>query len=253
MKSAYAGMVLRQVASHALQRRSQDVIFLRRQLSWNIHRLVGGEFSIPEIAGLTADDKFNMSMTFVGPWTHRLPIITAISPSGTTYLSDDANLIIAQKWSPAVLELKGPYEQGTWRYNISLGNPPDSDHIDKSAVIVVHLNVNREFVVQGFLEDQANSGIKGNQTKVVKAYAFRRNADGGMAANNGSQNCQMKCTTWYPGMDETQDTILKDDGLTSKTFFKGHSSVTRLMTFFFISKLQILQKTTDYSLITFYL
>ena len=40
LKSAYAGMVLRQVASHAFRRNCQDVIFLQRKLSLNIDRLV---------------------------------------------------------------------------------------------------------------------------------------------------------------------------------------------------------------------
>lgn len=111
MKSAYVGLVLRQVGSHALRRNSQDVIFLQRQLSMlNIYqRGVEGEFSIPPFfpssqrrAGLD-DDKSNISVTFVGPWTHRLPAIQVISPSGIKYGSrnDDGNLI-AQKWSSNV-------------------------------------------------------------------------------------------------------------------------------------------------------
>ena len=40
LKSAYAGMVLRQVASHAFRRNCQDVIFLQRKLSLNMDRLV---------------------------------------------------------------------------------------------------------------------------------------------------------------------------------------------------------------------
>ena len=49
------------------------------------------------------DNNLNMSLTFVGPWNHRLPNIAVISPSGTKYGSrnDDGNLI-AQKWSSNV-------------------------------------------------------------------------------------------------------------------------------------------------------
>ena len=46
-KSAYVGMVLRQVASHAFRRNSQDVIFLKRKLSLNIDRVLSGEFYLP--------------------------------------------------------------------------------------------------------------------------------------------------------------------------------------------------------------
>ena len=48
LKSAYAGMVLRQVASHAFRRNCQDVIFLQRKLSLNIDRLVSKEHKIIE-------------------------------------------------------------------------------------------------------------------------------------------------------------------------------------------------------------
>ena len=102
LKSAYAGMVLRQAASHAFRRNSQDVIFLKRKLSLSIDRMVSGEFYLPPLAGKN-DNNFNMSLTFVGPWNNRLPNIAVISPSGTKYGSrnDDGNLI-AQKWSSNV-------------------------------------------------------------------------------------------------------------------------------------------------------
>ena len=48
LKSAYAGMVLRQVASHAFRRNCQDVIFLQRKLSLNIDRLVSKENKVIE-------------------------------------------------------------------------------------------------------------------------------------------------------------------------------------------------------------
>ena len=48
LKSAYAGMVLRQVASHAFRKNCQDVIFLQRKLSLNIDRLVSKEHKIIE-------------------------------------------------------------------------------------------------------------------------------------------------------------------------------------------------------------
>ena len=104
MGSAYAGCVLRQVASQALNRNSQDVIFMPRQLSsLNVNRLmISGEFSIPEIAGLSALDKFNMSLTFLGPWSPQVPIITVVSPHGIKYGSRQGENVIAQKWSQNV-------------------------------------------------------------------------------------------------------------------------------------------------------
>lgn len=98
MKSAYAGLALRQVGSHALRRNGQDVIFQRRQLRVNnIYRLIKGEFS------LTENYEGNFSVTFLGPWNNRLPSIEVISPSGIKYGSknDDGNLI-AQKWTSHV-------------------------------------------------------------------------------------------------------------------------------------------------------
>ena len=104
MGSAYAGCVLRQVASQALNRNSQDVIFMPRQLSSLnvINRLISGEFSIPKIAGLSALDKFNMSLTFLGPWSPQVPIITVVSPHGIKYGSRQGENVIAQKWSQNV-------------------------------------------------------------------------------------------------------------------------------------------------------
>ena len=107
MGSAYAGCVLRQVASQALNRNSQDVIFMPRQLSSLnvINRLISGEFSIPKIAGLSALDKFNMSLTFLGPWSPQVPIITVVSPHGIKYGSRQGENVIAQKWSQNVSTL----------------------------------------------------------------------------------------------------------------------------------------------------
>ena len=50
LKSAYAGMVLRQVASHAFRRNCQDVIFLQRKLSLNIDRLASKEHKVIEFS-----------------------------------------------------------------------------------------------------------------------------------------------------------------------------------------------------------
>ena len=50
LKSAYAGMVLRQVASHAFRRNCQDVIFLQRKLSLNIDRLVSKKHKVIEFS-----------------------------------------------------------------------------------------------------------------------------------------------------------------------------------------------------------
>ena len=104
LKLAYAGMVLRQAASHAFRRNSQDVIFLKQKLSLSIDRMVSDEFYLPAPQLVAKNDNnFNMSLTFVGPWNNRLPNIAVISPSGTKYGSrnDDGNLI-AQKWSSNV-------------------------------------------------------------------------------------------------------------------------------------------------------
>ena len=113
MGSAYAGCVLRQVASQALNRNSQDVIFMPRQLSSLnvINRLISGEFSIPKIAGLSALDKFNMSLTFLGPWSPQVPIITVVSPHGIKYGSRQGENVIAQKWSQNVSILKPRYSE----------------------------------------------------------------------------------------------------------------------------------------------
>ena len=103
MRSAYVGSVLRQVSSGLLNRNSQDVIFMPIQLSLqNVNRLISGEFSIPEIAGLSALDKFNMSLTFLGPWSPQIPTITVVSPHGIKYGSRQGENVIAQKWSQNV-------------------------------------------------------------------------------------------------------------------------------------------------------
>ena len=69
------------------------------------------------------------------------------------------------------MEVRGHFEAGTWNYSIHV----PSEDTDKTAIIVVHLNVGKNVVVQGFLDDHATSGsVIGNQTKVVTAYAFLR-------------------------------------------------------------------------------
>ena len=57
LKSAYAGMVLRQVASHAFRRNCQDVIFLQRKLSLNIDRLVSKEHKVIEFSAKKISSK----------------------------------------------------------------------------------------------------------------------------------------------------------------------------------------------------
>ena len=91
--------MLRQIGSQALHRNSQDVIMIQRQLTYA--RGVAGNFSLPNIGGLSPDDKFNMSLTFVGPWTS-VPTITAFSPSGIKYGSKFGDNVISQKWSQQV-------------------------------------------------------------------------------------------------------------------------------------------------------
>lgn len=112
-----------------------------------------------------------------------------------------------------MLELKGGFEAGTWKYNISVSR----EDVEKTAVIVVHLNVKNGITVQGFLDDEATfSSVKGNQSKAVKAYAFLNNFEPqGNLSNLTSLG--IRCTTWYPNSsDESNDFILRDDGLTSK-------------------------------------
>ena len=66
LKSAYAGMVLRQVASHAFRRNCQDVIFLQRKLSLNIDRLVSKKHKIMEFP--TNKSKLSKSLPQYSPY-----------------------------------------------------------------------------------------------------------------------------------------------------------------------------------------
>ena len=92
-KSSYAGMVLRQVGSHA--KSSQDVVFLPVKLSLNIRSYVEGQFFIPEIIDQDFPD---FSMTFLGPWTATYPAeISVISPSGKNYRTNSSSIV--QVWS----------------------------------------------------------------------------------------------------------------------------------------------------------
>ena len=71
--------------------------------------------------------------------------------------------------------MRRSYESGTWKYNISV--PPEDT--GKTAVVIVHLNVKPNGItLQGFLDEPAMfHSVKGNETKVVKAYAFLRNVE----------------------------------------------------------------------------
>ena len=71
--------------------------------------------------------------------------------------------------------MRRSYESGTWKYNISV--PPEDT--GKTAVVIVHLNVKPNGItLQGFLDEPAMfHSVKGNETKVVKAYAFLRNME----------------------------------------------------------------------------
>ena len=86
-----------------------------------------------------------------------------------------------------ILELKRAYEAGTWKYNISV--PPEDT--GKTAVVIVHLNVKPNGItLQGFLNEPAMlHSVKGNETKVVKAYAFLRNMEeNGVAASYNTES-----------------------------------------------------------------
>jgi hypothetical protein len=101
IKSHYAGSALRQVGAQAKNRNSQDVIDIQRELSVSLNRNINGEFVIPDIMQLSSEDKFNMSLAFIGPWTG-LPTIIATSPSGKEYSSIEGEDVISQKWSKNV-------------------------------------------------------------------------------------------------------------------------------------------------------
>ena len=67
------------------------------------------------------------------------------------------------------MELRGPYEPGKWNYSIIVG--PKELH--QNCVLVVHLNLKHEAIVQGFLDEKSSLGsIKGNQTQAVKVFGY---------------------------------------------------------------------------------
>ena len=75
-----------------------------RQYSISL-RCLKNQTSPSEIAGLSALDKFNVSVTFLGPWSPQVPIITVVSPHGIKYGSRQGENVIAQKWSQNVSEI----------------------------------------------------------------------------------------------------------------------------------------------------
>ena len=110
-----------------------------------------------------------------------------------------------------VLELKGPYEPGTWSYNISV----EREFVGQSAVIVVHLNVKNEVLVQGFLDENASlASVNGSQTKAVKAFAYLQKSSKITLENTFG----VLCKTWIH-QNQHEDPLnfrLSDNGLTSK-------------------------------------
>ena len=89
------------------------------------------------------------------------------------------------------MELRGPYEPGRWNYSIIVG--PKELH--QNCVLVVHLNLKHEAIVQGFLDEKSSLGsIKGNQTQAVKVFGYAHaDFDGNQAEsshNTVSKNLQ---------------------------------------------------------------
>ena len=107
-----------------------------------------------------------------------------------------------------MLQFKGPYEPGTWRYNISVAR----EFVGQTAMIVVHLNVKNEVVVQGFLDSQASMGsVNGSSVKALKAFAY---------VEKLLENAfEISCKPLMHQDDNQQisnQVHLKDNGLTSK-------------------------------------
>ena len=99
------------------------------------------------------------------------------------------------------MELKGPYEPGKWNFSIIVGR----EELHKSCVLVVHLNLKHEAIVQGFLDDMASLGsIKGNQTKAVKVFGYQKNGN----------EADIRCDIWFPN-SEKKEIKLYDNGLLS--------------------------------------
>ena len=88
------------------------------------------------------------------------------------------------------MELRRSYESGTWKYNISV--PPEDT--GKTAVVIVHMNVKPNGItLQGFLDEPAMlHSVKGNETKVVKAYAFLRNMEENSVAAASGIECKIR-------------------------------------------------------------
>ena len=87
--------------------------------------------------------------------------------------------------------------------SISIGNPPFSiivgrKELHQTYVLVVHLNLKHEAIVQGFLDEKSSLGsIKGNQTQAVKVFGYAHaDFDGNQAEssrNTVSINLLKKC------------------------------------------------------------
>ena len=102
----------------------------------------------------------------------------------------------------------GPYEPGTWRYQIHV----DRDFVGQTTMIVAHLNVKNEVVVQGFLDSQASMGsVNGSSIQAVKAFAH--------VEKQLENTFEVSCKALMHQDDDNQeisDVYLKDNGLTSK-------------------------------------
>ena len=103
------------------------------------------------------------------------------------------------------MELRGPYEPGRWNYSIIVG--PKELH--QNCVLVVHLNLKHEAIVQGFLDEKSSLGsIKGNQTQAVKVFGYLKNG-------NEADTNDIRCDVWFPN-SEKKEIKLYDNGLLSK-------------------------------------
>lgn len=106
-----------------------------------------------------------------------------------------------------MLQFKGPFEPGTWRYNISVAR----EFVGQTAMIVVHLNVKNEVVVQGFLDSQASMGsVNGSSVKALKAFAYVEK----LLENAFEISC--KPLMHQDDNQQISQVHLKDNGLTSK-------------------------------------
>jgi hypothetical protein len=102
------------------------------------------------------------------------------------------------------MELKGPYEPGKWTYSIEV----TTRDVFKTVFVVVHQNVKDGILVQSFLDTLASTqGINASKTYAVTTFA---NAGDGL-----SEGHEVRCDLWRPNINDPDDMLLHDEGLTS--------------------------------------